>query len=214
MSSDHELHTVVDIDPSEFLNMSAFPAREEIHAFPQRVCLNDVAPSNICFMSVTATTSHLDKSELNALAPMNIKDIVVTFDTCHLPSSAAKALAPWNIRDMEVTFDTSHSERSAVKAFAVPNMWYILVTLDTSQLDKSALKERLPLNKLFVLEMLDTSHRPIGSCSVSQLPSGDSSRHLSIAFSRSVLDGGVNSVMERVWHESCFFYLPSEELQR
>ena len=55
---------VVQIRPSEKANISSVSAVEVCHS-PQRVCANDDAPKNICFMLVTLNTSHLEMSPLN-----------------------------------------------------------------------------------------------------------------------------------------------------
>ena len=80
------VEVVVQICPDEPWNIPSFVAVEVNHA-PQRVCAKDDAPENICFMSVTLDTSHLDMSPLNDDAPENICFMSVTLDTSHLEMS-------------------------------------------------------------------------------------------------------------------------------
>ena len=55
---------VVNIDPGECVNMSIFFALEFTQETPQSICSKDVALSNIWDMSMTAETSHADRSWL------------------------------------------------------------------------------------------------------------------------------------------------------
>ena len=57
----------------------------------------------------------------------------VTADTSHFDRSWLKVDARENMNAMSVTAETSHFDRSALKADAYANMDAMLVTVDTSQ---------------------------------------------------------------------------------
>ena len=58
------VHAVDDIDPEEPVNMSSFVAFDSIQETPQSIWVKDMAPLNIPLISVTAETSHADRSWL------------------------------------------------------------------------------------------------------------------------------------------------------
>ena len=64
-----DVHTANDIDPKESANILSCFALEFTQETPQSICLKDVAPMNIPDMSVTAETSHTDRSWLKDCAP-------------------------------------------------------------------------------------------------------------------------------------------------
>ena len=66
------MHAVDDIDPEEPVNMSSFVAFDSIQETPQSIWVKDMAPLNIPLISVTADTSHADRSWLKSEAPLNI----------------------------------------------------------------------------------------------------------------------------------------------
>ena len=106
-----EVLVLVQSLPDESSNIPALFAAEVIHA-PHSVCAKDDAPLNMCFMSVTLDTSHLEMSQLNDDAEKNIPNISVTLDTSHLEMSPLNAAS-----------GTSHAS----------NNLFILVTAETSQ---------------------------------------------------------------------------------
>ena len=55
---------IAQIRPAEPANIPYLSAVEVLHT-PQRVCAKDDAKRNICSMSVTLDTSHLEMSPLN-----------------------------------------------------------------------------------------------------------------------------------------------------
>ena len=59
---------ILHMDPDDPLNISFVLTLKFAHASPQRVCVNDVAPANICFMLVALDTSHLETSLLKEVA--------------------------------------------------------------------------------------------------------------------------------------------------
>ena len=87
------VHSVGDIEPCESVNMSYIFAFERLHDL-QSVCLNDVAPENMRFMSVTRNTSHFEISPLNAFALWNMLFISVTLETSQLEISPLNDAAP------------------------------------------------------------------------------------------------------------------------
>ena len=62
------IHTVDDIDPEEDRNIWYFVAFEFTQETPHNIWLKDFAPLNISLMSVTADTSHADRSWLKECA--------------------------------------------------------------------------------------------------------------------------------------------------
>ena len=59
------VHAVDEIDPEEPVNMLSFVAFDSIQETPQSIWAKDMAPLNILLISVTADTSHADRSWLN-----------------------------------------------------------------------------------------------------------------------------------------------------
>ena len=106
------VHTFDDIDPGESINMSVLTAYEFAQATPHSVRLNEEAPENMYLMSVTADTSHFDRSWLKVEALKNMFAILVTADTSHFDRSWLKVDAPRNMYVMSVTADTSQADRS------------------------------------------------------------------------------------------------------
>ena len=101
------MHTVDDIEPGESKNMSVCFAFEFTQASPHSACLKDEARWNMYSMSVTADTSHFDRSWLNLDAPVNINAMLVTADTSHLDRSWLNSDARWNKPCMSLMADTS-----------------------------------------------------------------------------------------------------------
>ena len=66
------MHTVGDIDPGEFVNISIWFACEFTQAAPHSSRLKADASWNMRHMLVTADTSHFDRSWLKADAPWNM----------------------------------------------------------------------------------------------------------------------------------------------
>ena len=130
-----EVLVLVQSLPDESSNIPALFAAEVIHA-PHSVCAKDDAPLNMCFMSVTLDTSHLEMSQLNDDAEKNIPNISVTLDTSHLEMSPLKDDAELNIVLMFVTLDTSHLDMLPLNNDA-DNIDSMVVTLDTSHLERS-----------------------------------------------------------------------------
>ena len=82
------VHTVFDIDPSEPSNIRSFFAFEKTQAGVRQIRLSkDFASLNIVLISLTRDTCHLDKSQLNNIAPMNMPFMSVTLETSHLEIS-------------------------------------------------------------------------------------------------------------------------------
>ena len=92
---------VFDIDPCDPSNIFAIFTPEPDQAFtqaaPQSVCLKDLASWNIWCMSLTADTSHFDRSWLNFSAYINMPHVPVTRDTCHFDRSWLKDFACANM---------------------------------------------------------------------------------------------------------------------
>ena len=102
-----DVHTVRDIDPGEFSNMSTFLAFDRTQAAPQRFCLNPTAFENISSISTTLDTSHFEISQLNDAVIRNMAGIASTLDTSHFERSPLYDCAPRNIEDMSFAPDTS-----------------------------------------------------------------------------------------------------------
>ena len=68
----HVPHTVSDMEPGEWVNMSTFNASELTHAAPHSSCWKESVLENIPCMLVTRDTSQLDRSWLNEAASRNI----------------------------------------------------------------------------------------------------------------------------------------------
>ena len=64
-----EIVEVVAIDPGDSSNMWSRFALEFTQETPRSICSKDVVPANIWDMSVTAETSHADRSWLKHRAP-------------------------------------------------------------------------------------------------------------------------------------------------
>ena len=118
-------------------------------------------------ISVTAETSHAERSWLKAVAKQNMYPISVTAETSHAERSWLKAEAPASMQPISVTAETSHAERSWLKAVREKNMSYISVTAETSH---APIGLRVRVNPM--------AEPP---CCPGQRPSGDSAMHASTA---------------------------------
>ena len=103
------MHTVDDIEPGESVNMALLSAFEFNQATPHSLRLKAEAPWNMDLMSVTADTSHFDRSWLNSDALENMDLMSVTADTPHFDRSWLKVDASENMNLMSVMADTSQS---------------------------------------------------------------------------------------------------------
>ena len=120
--------------------------------------------------------------------------VSVTADTSHFDRSWLKADAAENMYLMLVTADTSHCDRSWLKADAPENMDLMLVTADTSHFDNSWLKADAHQNMSLILVTAETSQSPIGPCGPwEQSPIGDILIHSSTAPRSSSLDSGLDA---------------------
>ena len=85
------VQTCDDIDPGDSINISILSAFDFTQVTPHSLRLKVDAPANINPMSVTADTSHVDRSWLKLDAPENMYRMSVTADTSHFDRSWLKA---------------------------------------------------------------------------------------------------------------------------
>ena len=95
-----DVHADDDIDPEESVNIWPFFALEFTQETPQSICSKDVALWNILDMSVTAETSHADRSWLKDCALRNMNIMSVTADTSHNP------IGPFGVAEQMPTGDS------------------------------------------------------------------------------------------------------------